>query len=108
MTVDTNESVLAVVEAAHAAEPKLQATDDMAQTLVQARAWLAENEWQNVRVDRWTKNSLILELGYVHGEVWFRGWMAGAADIKIQEATRRTGDLTPLWRLIDEMMGWVK
>lgn len=99
-----NESVLAVVEASKIDTATV--TPDMASTLMVAREWLRDNGWQNVRVDRWTKNSLLIELGYVRGEVWFRGWQAGSGDIKLAQATRRPGNLEPLWNLISEMEGW--
>jgi hypothetical protein len=99
-----------VVAAADRAEPRLESTHAMADTLAKARATLGRMGFDQERVDRWRKNlpgqyDVTVELGYVHGEVWFRAWRTNAPSIKLSEATRKPDDLGPLFSLLAQVTG---
>jgi hypothetical protein len=99
-----------VIEAADRAEPKREATHAMADTLTKARATLGRMWFDQERVDRWRKSvpgkfDVTVELGYVHGEVWFRAWNTQTPTIKLAEATRKPGDLGPLFSLLAQVTG---
>lgn len=104
-----DDPLVAVVRAADAAEPRRQTLDHMADTVRVAQDWLYEDGFRKVRVDRWEHptDGMFVELGYVHGEVWFRAWK-GSDTIRHSAETRKPGDIQPLVGLVhDVQMGLI-
>lgn len=100
-----NAAVQAVVDAADEAEPKVQTTATMADTLAYAQEWLNERNFKQVQLDRWDHpDGISIELGYAHGEVWFRGWKRQEKGswpaTKIKTTTVHPNDLSALFLLI--------
>lgn len=105
--MDENQDVVAVVEAADRAEPKATTLDTMADTLRLARNWLELNGFKQLRIDRWGDgNGMFVELGYVHGEVWFVAWRSDGT-ARVRAETRKPNDLGPMLDLIGEVSDWV-
>lgn len=106
--MNENAVVQAVVDAANEAEPKVQATAAMADTLAYAQDWLNEHNFKQVQLDRWDHPTrwVSIELGYAHGEVWFRGWKRQEKETwpvtKMKTTTVHPNDLSALYLLIGQ------
>lgn len=77
----------------------------MANTLGFAQDWLREHRFKQVQLDRWDHpEGVSIELGYSHGEVWFRGWKRQEKEAwpvnKIKATSLHPYDLSALYLLI--------
>lgn len=102
-----DDAVQHVVDHANRMVPKRVGTEDMSDTLQYAQDWLTEHNFRRVQLDRWDhERGVSIELGFAHGEVWFRGWKRQAKEAwpvtKIKTQTTYPGDLQPLHLLISQ------
>lgn len=101
----TQDSTQAVVDAANEAVPKVAGTSDMAGTVQFAKNWLVEHHFNQIQVDRWDHdNGISIEMGFVHGEVWWKVWFRVEKEQwpieKLRAFTVHPDDLEPLFRVI--------
>lgn len=106
MDTEGNKPLVAVVNASNAAEPQVAGTADMADTLKYAQSWLFDHGFNQVQLDRWDHDNIkvSIELGYSHGEVWYRGWVRKDNEswpiTKLKATSVHPNDLSPLVTLI--------
>lgn len=96
-----------VIEAADRVEPKIT-LENMSSTIGTAQAWLRSNGFGKVQLDRWDHpDGTSIELGYAHGEVWYRGWNRVAGmdwpATKLKTASLHPHDMDPLRKLVEEL-----
>lgn len=106
-----DDNIERVIAAADEAEPRVAGTADMGPTLKSAQRFLADYGFKQVQIDRWDHdNGCSVEMGYAHGEVWYRVWKRQEREqwpvYKLRAVSLHPNDLESLSEAIHQVMGY--